>query len=375
MSVNIKGFSIFNSGIKIGSGVNTWIFSTATDAESVDSSSLGTVLNLGLSFIPVLNGYVKKVRFWKTTNNTGPHTASLYTINGSLLGQIPFTGETATGWQETSFTSSIPVTANNTYIVAYSTTKNAGNFYYQQSSYYFSSSYTSSYGVLTVPPHVGGTGSNGLFSYTSAAGFPSSGSSFSAYTTWSLDVSTNWVTGSYGALKRTGAGVAAVASASNFVISQGDSFAFDIFNIQSFAWVGLSTSSITNANYTNQSYYMAWGNNLGGTPPTNSYFQILEKGVVKYEILNSNPNYVRIRYASASILYETSSQANGIQTDTYQNSRWLTIYTSSIAPTSSSYQVWARGGGSADQIVTSSFKMTGEYYPNYFVDAYFDTLY
>ena len=49
-------------------------------------------------------GTVTGVRFYKGTGNTGTHVGHLWSSTGTLLGTVTFSGETASGWQQASFT-------------------------------------------------------------------------------------------------------------------------------------------------------------------------------------------------------------------------------------------------------------------------------
>ena len=59
------------------------------------------------------------MRFYKGANNTGTHVGKLWTSTGTLLGQVTFIDETATGWQQALFSSPIAIDANTTYVVSY----------------------------------------------------------------------------------------------------------------------------------------------------------------------------------------------------------------------------------------------------------------
>ncbi len=74
---------------------------------------------LGLKITSQTDGFVKGVRFYKGTGNTGTHTGSLWTSTGSQLATGTFTNETATGWQTLLFSTPVAVTAGTTYVVSY----------------------------------------------------------------------------------------------------------------------------------------------------------------------------------------------------------------------------------------------------------------
>ena len=142
---------------------------SASTQPSVASTSDTSAVNLGVQFTPEENGWITGIRFYKGSSNTGTHVGSLWTASGTLLGQVTFTNESATGWQQANFSSPIAVTAGTTYVASYF----APNGGYADNSAYFASS-----GVfnspLYAPPSSAVSGGNGLYSYGSSAGFPAS---------------------------------------------------------------------------------------------------------------------------------------------------------------------------------------------------------
>ena len=125
----------------------------------------GAPLQLGMKFRSSADGYVTGVRFYKETGNTGVHTGQLYSRNGNLLAEAVFTSETASGWQEVSFASPVPVTANTTYVISYHST----NGFYSASNFSFGNSFENS--PLT-GLQSGTDGNNGLYKYSGAPTFP-----------------------------------------------------------------------------------------------------------------------------------------------------------------------------------------------------------
>ena len=111
-------------------------------------------------------GTVTGVRFYKGSSNTGTHTGHLWTATGTLLASATFAGETASGWQQATFSSPVPIAANTTYVVSYF----APNGSYSADDGYFSN------GADAPPLHglvSGLDGSNGVYRYGSASSFPS----------------------------------------------------------------------------------------------------------------------------------------------------------------------------------------------------------
>ncbi|MHB1063935.1 MAG: DUF4082 domain-containing protein [Georgenia sp.] len=117
------------------------------------------LLELGTAFTSAEVGTVTGVRFYKGPLNTGVHTGSLWTADGTLLATVEFTGETATGWQSALFAEPVAVTAGTTYVVSYLAP--GGGF--SRTDWFFAADHTA--GPLTAPA-VG----NGRFRY--GGGFP-----------------------------------------------------------------------------------------------------------------------------------------------------------------------------------------------------------
>jgi hypothetical protein len=140
------------------------LWSNSTTPVIADSSDPNPV-ELGLQFSSSVNGYISGVRFYKGPTNTGPHIGSLWTSTGTLLAQATFQGETASGWQQLSFQSPVPITAGTIYVVSYDTSVGS---YATDPGYFLGSSVSN--GPLTA---LGG-GLNGLFTYGSSPTFPTS---------------------------------------------------------------------------------------------------------------------------------------------------------------------------------------------------------
>lgn len=86
---------------------------------------------LGMRFSSDVNGRVTAIRFYKGSQNTGPHTGSIWSADGSQRWTVTFTSEGANGWQQANFSSPVPIAANQTYVVSFNTT---GDFFYNDGS-------------------------------------------------------------------------------------------------------------------------------------------------------------------------------------------------------------------------------------------------
>jgi hypothetical protein len=134
---------------------------TATPAILADRDTKS--VELGMKFRSDVDGYVTGVRFYKgSSTNSGTHVGTLWTSSGQKLGSVTFTNETATGWQQATFTSPIPVKANTTYVISYF----APNGRYSATAKYFTST-----AIHNPPLHVP-AGAAGVYRYGSTSGFP-----------------------------------------------------------------------------------------------------------------------------------------------------------------------------------------------------------
>ena len=124
-------------------------------------------VSLGVRFTADVSGAVSAVRFYKGSANTGTHVGHLWGNDGTLLGSVTFSGETASGWQQANFATPINITANTPYVVSY---------FAPVGNYAANSSYFASAGVDNSPLHLlkdGVSGGNGVYVYGGDA-FPSS---------------------------------------------------------------------------------------------------------------------------------------------------------------------------------------------------------
>jgi N,N-dimethylformamidase beta subunit-like protein/uncharacterized protein DUF4082/Big-like domain-containing protein/fibronectin type III domain protein len=169
------------------SGPVSWAFSTASSQcpcsiwpdsaqPSVASANDTSSVNLGVKFTADTTGWIAGIRFYKGAGNTGTHVGGLWTASGTLLGQVTFTHESASGWQEADFSSPIAVTAGTTYVASYLAP--SGGYSYDSGAF-------ATTGVDNPPLHAlasPASGGNGVYAYGGAPAFPSS--SFNATNYW-----------------------------------------------------------------------------------------------------------------------------------------------------------------------------------------------
>jgi hypothetical protein len=148
------------------------LWTSATTPGTVTEAD-GNAVELGMKFRANTAGIIRGVRFYKGPQNTGTHTASLWTSTGTRLATATFSGESASGWQQVSFPTPVNVNANTTYVVSYHT--NVG-FYSVDGNGFAAAVVT---GPLTGLAN-GADGPNGLYLY-GASGFPTNSFQASNY--------------------------------------------------------------------------------------------------------------------------------------------------------------------------------------------------
>jgi hypothetical protein len=146
----------------------------ASAAPTTFATSDGSGVELGVKFRSDVAGSVTGVRFYKGTTTTGTHTGTLWSSTGTKLATAPFTGETASGWQQVTFSSPVAIAANTVYVVSYHT--NVGNYAYTHNTFALA-------GVDNGPLHAlkaGVSGGNGVYTYGGVV-FPTSSFNSSNY--------------------------------------------------------------------------------------------------------------------------------------------------------------------------------------------------
>ncbi|WP_311922351.1 N,N-dimethylformamidase beta subunit family domain-containing protein [Microbispora sp. H10836] len=121
---------------------------------------------VGVKFQASESGKIRGIRFYKGPQNTGTHVGSLWTFTGQLLASVTFSGESASGWQQATFSPPISISAGTTYVASYFTTSG----YYSVDPYYFVNPYTRD---PLFAPADGAAGGNGVYRYSSTNAFPS----------------------------------------------------------------------------------------------------------------------------------------------------------------------------------------------------------
>jgi hypothetical protein len=141
------------------------IWSASTIPTTADSGDVNGI-ELGLKFTTQENGFITGIRFYKSAANTGTHVGNLWTTGGTLLASAVFSGETASGWQQVTFSGPVAVTAGTTYVASYY----APNGHYSVNSAFFDTSGVSN-PPLQAPAN--NVSPNGIYTYSPGSTFPS----------------------------------------------------------------------------------------------------------------------------------------------------------------------------------------------------------
>ena len=153
----------------------TWFFTTGSSASSAWSGSAipanpsesdSSSVELGVKFKVDVAGFITGIRFYKGSGNTGTHIGNLWSTSGTKLAAATFTNETASGWQQVSFSTPVAVTAGTVYIASYF----APNGFYAGDNAFFANT-----GVDNPPVHLlqnGVSGGNGVYVYSASSAFP-----------------------------------------------------------------------------------------------------------------------------------------------------------------------------------------------------------
>jgi len=134
------------------------LMETTTQPTLPDAGDSSAV-TLGLKFKPSVDGFVRGVRYYRDSANTGTHTGKLFSASGNELATVTIPTQSA-GWQSANFSSPVAVSAGSTYVVSYY----APNGHYSASSGYFGNT------VINQP--LSSVGSGGV--YANGNSFPSS---------------------------------------------------------------------------------------------------------------------------------------------------------------------------------------------------------
>jgi hypothetical protein len=161
-------------GVTVGqSGTTVNLFSPSS-TPGVAAVNDPKSVELGVKFVASSAGTIYGLRFYKSAQDTGTHTGSLWTSTGTRLATATFTNESASGWQTVTFAQPVTVSAGVTYVASYHS-----NGFYPVTQNFFANSHTN--GPLTAPSSAL-SGGNGVYAYGAGSLFPTA--SYNATNYW-----------------------------------------------------------------------------------------------------------------------------------------------------------------------------------------------
>ncbi len=92
-----------------------------TERPVIQNQNDGVSSEQGVKFTPARGGVITGIRYWKAAAETGIHTGHIWSAGGTELATITFANETASGWQQASLGSALPVSGGTTYVVSVNT--------------------------------------------------------------------------------------------------------------------------------------------------------------------------------------------------------------------------------------------------------------
>jgi hypothetical protein len=122
------------AGVAVATALMTGVMNVQTSSAATSSTLFGAdskartaevavndrqKVELGVAFKSSVAGTVSGVRFYKTPENTGRHTTTLWNANGDVLATGTVTSETATGWQTATFATPVTIKAGTKYVASY----------------------------------------------------------------------------------------------------------------------------------------------------------------------------------------------------------------------------------------------------------------
>jgi Domain of unknown function (DUF4082)/Bacterial Ig-like domain/Purple acid Phosphatase, N-terminal domain len=146
----------FNTAASSGGCPCTLFNGVAVPASALSSEA--AEIELGVRIQPTQTGLITALRFYKGPQNTGTHTATLWSSTGQSLATATFTYETGSGWQQVDLPTPVQVVAGQTYVASYHTTTG----FYAFTGQGFATDVGS--GLLKAPASTSLAG-NGVFSY------------------------------------------------------------------------------------------------------------------------------------------------------------------------------------------------------------------
>ena len=91
---------------------NSFVPTVPADPDT-DKVEVGTRLRVSQS------GYITHLRFYKSSQNSGPHVGKLWSSRGTVLARATFPRSSGAGWRTVALAEPVPVSAGREYVVSY----------------------------------------------------------------------------------------------------------------------------------------------------------------------------------------------------------------------------------------------------------------
>ncbi len=114
-----------SAGYTVGASDAETLFTTQSPS-STGNLQTNYPYEMGTVFTSDIAGEIRAIRFWKDVTDVGTvNTGRIWNSSGTQLASVVFNNETASGWQEQSLPTPLPITPGTQYVVSV----NAGNWY------------------------------------------------------------------------------------------------------------------------------------------------------------------------------------------------------------------------------------------------------
>jgi Domain of unknown function (DUF4082)/Bacterial Ig domain len=170
-----NGYSVSSALVLLTVTGKTFSLFAPDDEPAVKAENDPHPVEVGVKFQVSTAGQATGVRFYKSLQNTGPHTGNLWTAEGLLLSSAIFRDESPGGWQQAFFDDPVPLKPGTKYIVSYHSSK---GFYSADTGFFLKALI---HGPLMALSSGNGEG-NGVYAYGTSSIFP--GNSYQASNYW-----------------------------------------------------------------------------------------------------------------------------------------------------------------------------------------------
>ncbi|MBK8204784.1 MAG: DUF4082 domain-containing protein [Bdellovibrionales bacterium] len=106
----------YGAEYQIADSTPNYLFTSQTPSSEYTDG--GTTYELGMQFEANFSGKITGMRYYRTSSEGGSHTGHLWDADQTLLATVNFSGETASGWQQATFSSPVNIVPDRLYMVS-----------------------------------------------------------------------------------------------------------------------------------------------------------------------------------------------------------------------------------------------------------------